>query len=48
MRQAVQRIIDELGGPAEGIGLGGELAGIRSHMLYMGNLVPDDGLFESC
>jgi hypothetical protein len=26
---------------------GGEVPGGRSHMLYMGNVVPDDGLFES-
>ena len=68
-RQAIQGVVDELGGPAEGIGLGGEagdgvirargrvaegvgasrkVAGGRSRILCMGNVVPDDDLFKSC
>jgi len=46
--EARDRVIRPGGGVAEGIGRGGEVAGIGSHMLYMGNVVPDDDLFESC
>jgi hypothetical protein len=42
------RIVGPGGRMTQGVGASRKVAGGRSHMLYMGNVAPDDGLFESC